>query len=105
MRLDYEAQTTPLAARPVGQAILMALVWIGGGAVALLALCTFGPAIVEYASAAGLPLAVLAPLVSIVIATWDVGGLMLILVGIHRLLKACTESHRTRDPNSQADRQ
>jgi hypothetical protein len=90
MRLDNEAPTTLPPARAPGQALLVALVWIGGGTVALLALCTFGPAIVEYASTAGLPLAVLAPLVSIVIAAWDVGGLMLILNGISKLMNART---------------
>jgi hypothetical protein len=47
MRLDDEAETTLPTARAASQETLIALVRIGGGAVALFTLCTFGPAIVE----------------------------------------------------------
>ncbi len=93
MRPDYESQTTPLQARTASQEALVALVWIGGGAIALLALCTFGPASVEYASASSLPFVVLVPLISLFIAAWDVGGLMLIMIGIRCLLKLRVKEH------------
>jgi hypothetical protein len=93
MRLDDEAQTMPPAARTAGQEILVALIWIVAGAVTLLALCLLGPMIVAYATSAGLPITVLAPLVSSIIAGWDVGGLLLMMLGIRRLILA----YRSRD--------
>jgi hypothetical protein len=70
------------------RAIRDALMWIGAGVIALLALCLLGPVLVTYATAAALPIAVLAPLVSSIIAGWDVGGLLLIILGIRRLMTA-----------------
>jgi len=70
------------------QELLTALLWIGCGGGALLLLCTLGPALVTYATSAGLPLLVLAPLISSIIAGWDVGGLLLMIVGIRRLMTA-----------------
>ena len=70
------------------QVILGALLWIGGGILALLMLILLGPALVTYVTAADLPIAVLAPLVSTIIAGWDVGGLLLIMLGCRRLMTA-----------------
>lgn len=68
------------------RAILDALMWIGAGVIALLALCLLGPVLVEHATTAGMPIAVLVPLVSSSIAGWDIGGLLLMMVGIRRLM-------------------
>jgi hypothetical protein len=73
--------------------ILGACLWIGGGGGALLLLCALGPPLVAYATSAGLPILVLAPLVSSVIAGWDVGGLLLIMIGIRRLMIAWSLRH------------
>jgi hypothetical protein len=81
--------TTQTTSRP-WRAALVALVWIGGGVAALFALCTFGPTLVAYAATANLHIAVLVPLVSCMIAVWDVGGLMLIMLGVRRLITVCS---------------
>ena len=92
MKLAHTEKTQPTARTTnwPWRTILGALVWIGAGVVALLTLCLLGPAIVAYATSASLHIAVLVPLVSIVIAGWDVGGLILILLGIRRLITVCS---------------
>jgi hypothetical protein len=63
------------------------LLHIASGVGTLLILCTLGPTMIAYATAAGFPIVVLAILVGVLIAGWDVGGLLLILIGIRRLIK------------------
>jgi hypothetical protein len=82
---EKTSRTTQTTSRP-WRAILIALAWIGAGVVALLTLCLVGPAIVVYTTSAGLPIVVLALLVSSLIAGWDVGGLLLIMIGIRQLM-------------------
>jgi hypothetical protein len=91
MKLVGAGQHKPIAptTRRSWRAVVVALVWIGAGVVALLTLCRLGPAIVTYTTTAGLHIAVLVPLVSCIIASWDVGGLMLIVLGVRRLITAC----------------
>jgi hypothetical protein len=81
--LDAEEIPTYNQRREVTKGLLQ----IASGVGTLLLLCALGPAIITYATAAGFPLVVLTILVSVLIAGWDVGGLLLILVGIRRLIK------------------
>jgi hypothetical protein len=67
--------------------VVKGLLQIVSGVGTLLLLCVLGPAMIAYATAAGFHVVVLALLVSVLIAGWDVGGLLLILVGIRRLIK------------------
>jgi hypothetical protein len=84
---QYPISSTSATSRP-WRAMLGALMWIGAGVAALFALCLLGPMLVTHVTSADLPIAVLAPLVSSIIASWDVGGLLLIMFGIRRLMTA-----------------
>jgi hypothetical protein len=91
MKLVRAGQQRPIAptASRSWRAIVVALLWIGAGVAALLTLCLLGPVLVTYATTAGLPIVVLAPLVSSIITGWDVGGLLLMMLGIRGLMTAC----------------
>src|SRR5881397_725312 len=91
MKRSLDGQTSVLPNRTAYRpwlATLVALLWVAAGIAALLILCAVGPAIIEYVTGCGLPVIVLAPLVSVMIAVWDAGGLMLVWFGLGRLVNA-----------------